>query len=378
MAFSDTADFFVLARPNASGSHDALRMPMLDALLQTLADAGIITLYAGPSAPTTNQTVTAWLQTQNPSYNGEGTLWLWDSAVNSYQIARPQTFGDLIGKDMQDGDILGGTGAPAGTLGQNGDYYINISNGAIYGPKTGGNWGGAVFVPSAGGSVTSIGLSMPPEFAVGNSPITNSGTIGVTKVSQVANEVWASPDGVAGAPVFRKVVGADLPASGVTPGSYGNATNIPVVVVDSTGRITALSTVSLSAGGLPNSGVTAGTYGDSTHVGAFTVSATGIITSASAVAINFPGNSYVLPTQAAPWPVGSYLMGCTATPSMYFTANTIYAASALAANLHGYIGEGVGTAPTGSWLCLTTIQGVATATYWVGPSINFSMFVRIA
>jgi len=40
-----------------------------------------------------------------------------------------------------------------------------------------------------------------------------------------------------------------LAASGVTPGTYGDATNIPVFIVDSTGRVTAATTVPASGGG---------------------------------------------------------------------------------------------------------------------------------
>ena len=44
-----------------------------------------------------------------------------------------------------------------------------------------------------------------------------------------------------------------LAASGATPGTYGSTTQIPVVTVDSTGRITAVSTVTASTGGVPTS-----------------------------------------------------------------------------------------------------------------------------
>jgi len=47
----------------------------------------------------------------------------------------------------------------------------------------------------------------------------------------------------------------------------------------------------LSAGDLPASGVTAGTYGDSTHVGQFTVNVAGQVTAASDVAISGGGGT---------------------------------------------------------------------------------------
>lgn len=44
---------------------------------------------------------------------------------------------------------------------------------------------------------------------------------------------------------------AQLPTSGVTPGTYGNAALIPVFTVDSIGRLTSVSTVGISPGGIP-------------------------------------------------------------------------------------------------------------------------------
>lgn len=38
-----------------------------------------------------------------------------------------------------------GAGAPGAGVGANGDYYLNTTNGDIYGPKTGGAWGAVVF-----------------------------------------------------------------------------------------------------------------------------------------------------------------------------------------------------------------------------------------
>lgn len=86
-------------------------------------------------------------------------------------------------------------------------------------------WNGTQWIPQAGGggggsgTVTSVGLSLPGIFSVSGSPVTISGTLTAALVSQAANQVWASPDGVAGAPTFRALVAADIPtipASGVS------------------------------------------------------------------------------------------------------------------------------------------------------------------
>ena len=88
-----------------------------------------------------------------------------------------------------------------------------------------------VFSGTGTGTVTSVGLTMPAEFTVAGSPVTSSGTLAVTKATQTANKVFASPaTGAAAAPTFRALVAADLPAGtvvtpGGTPGQvqYDNA-----------------------------------------------------------------------------------------------------------------------------------------------------------
>lgn len=68
-------------------------------------------------------------------------------------------------------------------------------------------------VTQGGGSLTSVALSMPAEFAVAGSPITTSGTLAVTKATQNANTAYMGPSsGGAAVPGFRTLVTADLPA----------------------------------------------------------------------------------------------------------------------------------------------------------------------
>ena len=102
---------------------------------------------------------------------------------------------------------------------------------------------------SAGGTVTSVGVTSS-TLSVTNSPITLSGSIGV-----------------------------ELPASGVTAGTVGSSTQIPVITADAQGRITALTTAAVSA--LSATGVTPGTYGNGSSVGSFTVNSFGQLTGAT-------------------------------------------------------------------------------------------------
>lgn len=128
------------------------------------------------------------------------------------------TIGEVVYNDASTGALTsepnlaitrGGTGAGTATAaitnllpsqsGQAGK--VLSSNGTV------ANW-------TAGGvgSVTSVAMSVPAEFTVSGSPITTTGTLAVTKATQLANLVWAGPaSGSAAVPTFRAIMVADVP-----------------------------------------------------------------------------------------------------------------------------------------------------------------------
>jgi hypothetical protein len=55
--------------------------------------------------------------------------------------------------------IRSGAGAPSGGLGNNDDYYINLTNGDFYGPKTGGSWGSPISLRGPAGANGSNGAT---------------------------------------------------------------------------------------------------------------------------------------------------------------------------------------------------------------------------
>jgi len=106
-----------------------------------------------------------------------------------------------------------------------------------------------------------------------------------------------------------------LANSGVTAGTYGDASHYPVITVDALGRVTAASADAVPATGVPTSrqiattapltgggdltadrtlalaasGVAAGTYGDASHYPVIAVDALGRITAATTDALPAPG-----------------------------------------------------------------------------------------
>ena len=73
---------------------------------------------------------------------------------------------------------------------------------------------------AAAGTVTSIGYadaSSNPIYGITGTPVTTSGVISQTLLTQAANDVFAGPvSGGAAQPTFRLLVGADLPAPGAS------------------------------------------------------------------------------------------------------------------------------------------------------------------
>ena len=146
-------------------------------------------------------------------------------------------------------------------------------------------------LPYGTGTVTSVGLSLPSIMAVTNSPVTTSGTLTGTLTTQAVNSIFAGPSsGSAAAPTFRALTTTDIPslsyvssvsgttgritstggltpiidlASGViTAGTTGSITAIPVITVDTYGRVTSITTAANPQGTVTSvAALTLGTTG---------------------------------------------------------------------------------------------------------------------
>lgn len=154
-------------------------------------------------------------------------------------------------------DFAPATSGSALLAGNGAGLFTNVNIG------TGLSYSAGTLSASAAGTVTSVGLSLPGTiFTITNSPVTTSGTLTGTLVSQSANQFFAGPSGSAGAPSFRTIVSADLTGSftGITAvgtltsltssGNIGAATFSSTALADFNNIRATGSTVAASGSGL--------------------------------------------------------------------------------------------------------------------------------
>jgi hypothetical protein len=160
---------------------------------------------------------------------------------------------------------------------------------------TAGSYGSASSIPSITvdgyGRITSVSASSVAISYTAVSGLATSATTDTTNASNITSGTLAA---------------ARLATSGVVAGNY----NAPSLSVDAYGRITSISSVSLSASAttdttnasnissgtlaaarLPASGVSIGTYGGSSSIPVVTVDTYGRITSLSTATVSIPGSS---------------------------------------------------------------------------------------
>ena len=161
------------------------------------------------------------------------------------------------------------------------------------------------------GTVTSVALSAPSIFSVSGSPVTSSGTLTFALTSQLANTVWAAPNGSAGTPSFRTLVAADIPSLPYAASSHSH--NQSDMYFSNTSR--------LSGRGTAGAG-----YGEE-------------------VAVSGAGGI------SASWAASSLTLTMTSTPS--FSSATITGASGLTVNGGSTILKASSTASTSFFTCFS-------------------------
>ncbi len=91
-----------------------------------------------------------------------------------------------------------------------------------------GNATGCAALGSGSGTVTSVGLNLPAQFTITNSPVTGSGTLTGAWNTQTAAYILAGPTtGSPAAPTFRALTATDVPTlNQSTTGNAATATNV--------------------------------------------------------------------------------------------------------------------------------------------------------
>jgi len=161
----------------------------IDLVTGGLLTIDTVTVLAGDRVLVKDQT----LPEQNGIYEAALAAWTRSSDAN--------TFAELVNATVF---VAGGATSSGKT------FLCNSPAGGTLGTDP-VNW---VVFSSGLGSVTNVGLTMPADFAITNSPVTTSGTLTVAYANQLANVIFAGPSsGGAAAPAFRALTAADIPSS---------------------------------------------------------------------------------------------------------------------------------------------------------------------
>lgn len=196
--------------------------------------AGLTYIKDGAPAHTPGDDEDAWMVLDTAN----NVLYYWDETAGAWENILDDITQDTVFQITNVPDTT--TLAP-----MQGDAFINASADTL-GLYDGGQW--RLFFGGGGagsGTVTSVALSLPGEFAVSGSPVTTSGTLSGTWNTQAANTVLAGPaSGVDAAPTFRSLVAADITAGG---GALGTGSAGQVAYWSGTNTLTGSANMTYSS-----------------------------------------------------------------------------------------------------------------------------------
>jgi hypothetical protein len=238
-----------------------------------------------------------------------------NNAVNSAKVLdNSLTTADLLDGTIVNADVSASAAIAFSKLANtssNGMLLGSPSGGATVGEitlSTGLTLTGSVLTAQGtGGTVTNFSAGdLSPLFTTTEATTTTTPALSFAQTSQTANLVFASPNGSAGAPVFRAIVGADITDGTITSADIFDGTVTTADILDNTiasadiadGTVASVDVLdnsltaadiapdAITASELASSGVAAASYGSATQVGTFTVDVDGRLTAAANVTIS--------------------------------------------------------------------------------------------
>jgi hypothetical protein len=206
--------------------------------------------------------------------------------------------------------------------------------------------GGTLSATGSGGSVTSVGLSLPAEFTVTNSPVTSSGTLTATWASETAKYFFAAPNAANGTPSFRAIVASDIPALSYVSSVAGTSP------ISSSGGLT--PTISISQASTSTNGYLSSTdwntFNNKQPAGTYVTSVTG-----TSPVVSSGGTTPAISMAAASSSTNGYLTSTDWTTFNNKGSGTVTAVSVVSAN--GFAGTSSGGA-TPALTLTTSITGL--------------------
>jgi hypothetical protein len=174
----------------------------------TVANTGVLSNIAGTGISVSSATGNVTIANTGVLSFSAGTTGLTPAAAATGAVTLAGTL--AIANGGTNGASTPTAGAvPYGT----GTAYAFTAAGTVGQVLTSAGAGTPTWTTPTTGTVTSVGLAMPVQFTVTNSPVTSSGTLTAAFTTQSANSLFAGPTSGGGAvPTFRALTTTDIPA----------------------------------------------------------------------------------------------------------------------------------------------------------------------